>query len=135
MRVRVGFGFGLDSIDRRALAVAAVLPVATAATATSTSSRSHLGLHGDDLSTTETSALGIDPLEHGRVLEHIGQDHPTNLAATNEGILERRTSAVARCVRDVGQLTVHVVLGLDQLAAIDVARLELDRHNVLLGFM
>jgi hypothetical protein len=119
------------------LAIASTLPITTTTSSiTSTSTgASHLGLHSNDLSSTKTTTTRIDLLEHWCVLEHIGKNHPTHFAASDEGVLQCRSLAITSGVRDVGQLAVHVVLSLDQLSTIHLASLELDRDNVLFSLM
>ena len=58
-------------------------------------------------------------LEHRRVLQHVRQDDEAHLRSTHEDILQRLSAAVAQSHCDFGHLAVHVVFGLDELAAID----------------
>ena len=54
------------------------------------------------------------------------------MAAADVDLLEVADAPVARRHRDVLELHVHVVLGLDQLAAVRLARRDLERDDVAL---
>ena len=58
------------------------------------------------------SVLGVEALEHGRILEHVGQHDEANLRAAQVAVFDFALSAVARRQSDSRQLTVHVVLGV-----------------------
>ena len=74
-------------------------------------------------------------LEHGGVLQHVGEDDESDLRATDEDLFELRDATVASCHRDVDHLTVHVVLRLEEFPAVHLAGYRLDRDNVTLGLV
>jgi hypothetical protein len=69
---------------------------------------------------------GIDPLEHGRVLEHVRDDQESNLAPADVRVLQLIDPTVPTRVRDALQLAVPVVLALQQRSPVRLARLQLD---------
>ena len=72
-------------------------------------------------------------LYHGRVLEHVRQDEEADLGAPDVDVLEIGHLAVPVRYRDLGHLTVHVVLGLDEAAPVHLPGVGLARHDVALG--
>lgn len=78
------------------------------------------------------SRFGALFLEHGRVLQHVGQYEKPNLRPTNVDILQIGGSTVPEGDGDLGHLAVHVVLRLDQLSAINFTGDRFARHNVAL---
>ena len=68
---------------------------------------------------------GIDPLEHGRVLEHVRDDQKPNLAPADDTRAPADWTTVPTRVRDALQLAVPVV-SLEQRSPVRLARLQLD---------
>ena len=96
----------------------------------------------------ELTLLGVDAVEHGRVLQHVWQNHEANVAAPqvtaelgvkmmkdgfvtlrdrdneegdNAHLLQTRDFAVLARENDAAQLTAHVVLGFHQPSMIHLA--------------
>ena len=81
------------------------------------------------------AAATLHFLEHRRVLQHVGQDEEADLAAADVDVLKLRRSPVAVRHVDVGELAVHVVLGLQQLATVHLPGVRLARHDVTLSLV
>ena len=62
-------------------------------------------------------------LEHGGVLEHVGENHEPDLGAADVDVLQLRHPPVPVGHRHARHLAVHVVLGLDQLPAVHLMNL------------
>lgn len=82
------------------------------------------------LSSSGPSSSPYDLLEHRRVLQHVGQDEKADLAAPDVDVLQLGRPAVTVRHVDGRELTVHVVLRLDQLPAVHFARVRLARNDV-----
>jgi len=64
--------------------------------------------------------------------QHVRHDEEAHVRPPDVHLVQVADAAVARRHRDVLQLHVHVVLGLEQLAAVHLARGDLERHDVAL---
>jgi len=74
-------------------------------------------------------------LEHRGVLEHVGQYEEADLGAADVDVLQVGGASVAVGDRDLGHLAVHVVLRLDELAAVHLAGDCLASDYVALGLV
>ena len=67
-----------------------------------------------------SSASAAHVLQHRSVLEHVGQDHEADLGAPDVDVLQLGHPPVPVGHGDARHLAVHVVLGLDQFAPINL---------------
>lgn len=81
---------------------------------------------------TNTPAARITTAEHGRVAEHVGHDKEAHVRAANVDLFEVGDAAVAGGDGNVLELDVHVVLGLEEAAAVGLARGNFECDNVAL---
>ena len=78
---------------------------------------------------------GLDLVEDGRVLQQVGQDQELDPRPADVDVLHLRHAAVPRRAHNVRQAAVHRLLALVEAAAVDLAALELDRHDVALALV
>jgi len=69
---------------------------------------------------SQDTLLGVNALEHGSVLQNVGDDHKSNERAADKHLLQRRYSAIAPGLGHVCHAAVHVVFSLGQRAPIQL---------------
>ena len=78
---------------------------------------------------------GLDLVEDGRGGQQVGQDQELDPRPADVDVLHLRHAAVPRRAHNVRQAAVHRLLALVEAAAVDLAALELDRHDVALALV
>jgi hypothetical protein len=86
-------------------------------------------------SETDTAATDVAAAEHGRVAEHVGNDEEAHVGAADVDLVEMGNAAVTGGDGDVLELDVHVVLSIEELAAVGLARGDFEGNNVTLGLV
>ena len=81
---------------------------------------------------TDTATADVAATEHGRVSEHVGDDEEAYVGAADVDLVEMGDAAVAGGDGDVLELDVHVVLGLEEFAAVCLARSDFEGDDVAL---
>merc|ERR1719249_172864 len=107
-----------------------------ASTATSGGLSSQNGtLAPSGLSRLTLTLVFVHVLQHGSVLQHVGQDQKPDFRPPNVDVFQLCDPAVPVGDCDVLDLAVHVVLGFDQLAAVNLASDCLASHDVTFGLV
>jgi hypothetical protein len=70
--------------------------------------------------TMSTAANHTTHLEHGGILQHVGQYEEADLGASDERVIQSLALAIPHRHLHVAQLAVHVVLRLHQLAPVQL---------------
>ena len=112
------------SVSKAAPVTAASASITETASASSTSGPSlgpedaALASGGPGASSSPAPAAHV--LQHRGVLEHVGEDEEADLGAPDVNVLQLGHSPVPVGHGDARHLAVHVVLGLDKLASINL---------------
>jgi len=82
-----------------------------------------------------TKSLARLLLEHRGIFQHVGQYEESDLGAANVDVLQVGGASVSVGHRDLGHLAVHVVLRLDEFAAVHLAGDGFASDYVALGLV